>query len=386
MPAAFDFSAWIRHRALPFWRARGLCPNGFGAVEHIRADGSAALYPLRRSRVHARQAFVFAAAARDMGTDDLPLAQHLLAFAHRTAASGFIPIASDNHGRPVGDAHRLYDLAFYILANAECPAPVIPWDWLKQALAKLRAPLGWWDDRLRCAPRTQNAHMHLFEAASAAHRATGDPDWAEVADECRALFLTVFLQPDGTVLELFDAHWRPVKQGQRVEPGHGAEWVYLGHQDPQIAAAADLDTIFSAATRALGHAGFLPDQADDPLAGRRLWPQTELLRAALAQRARGRVLPPHLTPEAIIQRIAHSYLTPQGGWIDARDHAGRITAAHMPSSSFYHIFNAWRAWHDVQPRAGLTAGARASQPRRQQIPDHNPFVPPRAPSPIAPLR
>ncbi|ADO41514.1 AGE family epimerase/isomerase [Ketogulonicigenium vulgare] len=342
---AFDFTHWLSARALPLWRARGFCPQGFGAIEHLDADGQPALDQPRRNRIHTRQAFVFAGAARDLHSDDLPRAQRLLGFARSLIGpGGWLPTTSDAAGQPAGDAHRLYDLAFYILANAELPAPVIPWDFLLDALARLKADRGWWDDRYHSLPRTQNAHMHLFEAAHAAHAATGDPAWAAVIDECRALFADVFFQSDGTIFEFFDADWQPLQTGQQVEPGHGMEWVYLAYSDPVLRDQVDLDLMFNTAAAAMTPDGFLPDSTLPPSATCRLWPQTELLRAALVQQYRGRALPAPLQPTAILDRFAARYLTAEGGWIDACDRAGVIVADHMPSSSFYHIFSAWRAF------------------------------------------
>ncbi len=356
---------WLRDAALPLWSGAGIDPGTGGAVEALDHEGRPLLALDRRIRIHPRQAYVFAGAGQDLGRGDyLALSESLLAHGlAQRSPEGWLPARTSPDGRTSDHHNALYDLAFFVLAGAELtragrPQPEL-WSWLLEALDQLRDRngRGWFETRhgATSEPRTQNSHMHLFEAATLAAEATGDAAWSEVREECLDLFRTVFLGPEGEVREFFDNDWRPVAEGQRVEPGHGAEWVYLLHRYGQLAgrdSGVDLDRMFGHIISWRDVSGFLPDAAALPGAAgpirgvdtRRLWPQTELLKACRVQTARGRTLSPDLDPDAILRAMFRDYLEMPavGGWYDQRSQTGTLVSQNMPTSSLYHLFVAFR--------------------------------------------
>src|SRR5690606_25336069 len=131
---------------------------------------------------------------------------------------------------------------------------------------------------------------------------------------CLELFRSVFLDPhSGLVLEYFDADWEPVDcDRQEVEPGHMTEWVYLLSEYERVTgqgSGVDLRALFDrAVTFGLdGEGQFLLDrfslEGEPREPARRLWPQTELLKASHVLKQAGETLPPHLQPDAIYRRI-----------------------------------------------------------------------------------
>ncbi|WP_425053999.1 AGE family epimerase/isomerase [Psychromarinibacter sp. S121] len=349
---------WLCDHALPLWSTAGIDPSGAGAWEALEHDGTPQRSRDKRLRVMPRQAFVFASAHMAGQGDYLALARDLFGFA---MTRGFDPDTGHLAARlsPAGDIlnapHDLYDLAFMLLAAAALTEAGIDTSdalsRLKQSLNQLKAPRGWYEDAAHSLPRRQNPHMHLFEAATELFRVTGDPDWRAVADECLGLFAEVFLQPDGRVLEFYTRDWTPVTEGQAVEPGHMAEWVWLldryelaTGQGAGAEAGIDADAMFGAAIAARDGAGLLPDSLLPASDSRRTWPQTELLKACLARRRQGK--PELLHPDAVLAPMFAEYLETQvpGGWYDKRGLDGRLLSTDMPSSTFYHLHGACTAY------------------------------------------
>src|SRR5262249_20967658 len=143
-----------------------------------------------------------------------------------------------------------------------------------------------------------NPHMHLLEAMLALYAFTRDARWAERAQSLGRLFAERLYDPKtGTLAEVFDGAWRRLTP-VIVEPGHHFEWVWLLErlngpvaQDRGEAAARLYD--FAARHGVDAKTGLVWDEVND--AGevakptRRLWPQTERLKALLARAERGAV-------------------------------------------------------------------------------------------------
>ncbi|MFY0691458.1 MAG: AGE family epimerase/isomerase [Paracoccaceae bacterium] len=347
---------WLCSDALVLWSRRGIDTVRGGAWEALDHSGRPLRRLDKRMRIHPRNAFVFAEATRQglgdygaqaRGLFDYALGTGLRATSGRLAA-GFTPSGGVTHA-----PHRLYDLAFMILAasgmeriglgRAEDRAALL------QALARLRTATGWHEELSHTTRRTQNSHMHLFEAATEMFEATSNPVWRDVAAECLALLKTQFLNPDGQVLEFFEADWQPVEDGQRIEPGHGAEWVHLIDRYETVTgqtSGVDLARMFEAVVESQTEAG-LPPNATLPCDRKsRLWPQTEFLKAALVMQRRGYAVPPQARPGRIVTLIFRHYLsTPvAGGWYDERRADLTLCSRRMPSSSFYHLFGAFSAY------------------------------------------
>lgn len=335
---------WLLQDALPLWRGTGVDHSGFGVWEALDHNGQPLVNMNKRFRVPIRQSFVFATAARVLGTDDGPLAKHLFDQALRRGIepqSGHLATLHAPDGTILKAPHDLYDLAFVILAEASLIDLGMPPDVDTPAmLARLRAERGWFENLSGApGPRRQNPHMHLFEAALV-QVSVGKMNYMPVAEECLTLLRDVFLQSDGTLLEFFQDDWSPVTSGQQVEPGHLAEWVYLLDFYQRVTSKPtgfDIEHMFEIVCAARASNTFLPDASLPNRPTQRFWPQTELLKAALVQEVRFSAGPE--LANAIFDQIFETYLkTPvQGGWFDQFDEDGTLISENMPASTGYHI-------------------------------------------------
>lgn len=343
-------SDWLESAAFPLWTGAGM-DHATGTVWEALDHAGAPLAHLdRRLRVQSRQAYCF---ARSPNPRDHALALHLFRF---VMDRGFDPetgqLASwlSPDGRILKAPHDLYDLTFALLAaaalikqgvdlSADMPR-------LQEALARLKAPSGWHEAITATPIRRQNPHMHLFEAATALFEATGDPAHRDIADECLGLFQDHFVDSHGVVREYYTEDWRPLApQEQEIQPGHVAEWIYLLNRYESVtgdASGVDLEGMFEGVLAQRDAAGFLPDCTAPSVTTRRLWPQTELLKASITMQRRGCAMPAQQYPEQVIQLIWKDYLCTDmvGGWYDKRSHAGALLSNQMPASSFYHIVEA----------------------------------------------
>jgi mannose/cellobiose epimerase-like protein (N-acyl-D-glucosamine 2-epimerase family) len=166
------------------------------------------------------------------------------------------------------------------------------------------------------------------------------------------LFRTRFYDEEtGSLREYFGPRWEvgPDCGSERLEPGHHMEWVWLLRRYARASAAevAPICARLFANAERLGRdsaTGFLVDEVDPGgrrlIERRRLWPQTEYLKALLVQlEATGerRLLE---AAGALVEGMLASYLagTVPGGWCDQFTLAGEPTTAFMPASSLYHLF------------------------------------------------
>lgn len=347
--------AWLIDDVLPLWRGTGVDREGFGVWEALDHQGRPLTALPKRLRVQARQSFVFSTAARIFGTDDLDLAARLYrdTLTHGVErSSGNLASLLDRQGGIIAAPHDLYDVAFMLLADAGLRlAGAVPDDPAAALLSPLKAERGWRENLAGPGlPRRQNPHMHLFEAALAQHRAGGE-GYLDIAEECLDLFRDVFLQPDGRILEFFDDDWQPVSSGQQIEPGHAAEWIYLidlYERETGQSSGVALDRIFAHVLASRDRSGFLPDTTVPAVSTRRLWPQTELLKAALVMGGRG--LAPKELAAGIMDAIFATYLAAPvpGGWYDQFNEEGQPLSSNMPASTFYHILVACLACDDFE--------------------------------------
>ena len=194
--------------------------------------------------------------------------------------------------------------------------------------------------------------MHLFEAFTALYAATNEKMWIEHAGQTLALMQAAFVDPQQhTIREFFDLEMRHLKDQNVIEPGHMFEWVWLLNNYEQHAGAdlaKERRALFSrAATLGEDPAfyGFVGNEvklaAPSRQTDKRLWPQTEYLRACLVQAREG---DDHAgcRAEQLINGFFKTYLkTPTAGlWIDEFDKTGAPIAPNVPASILYHIFEA----------------------------------------------
>lgn len=346
-----DLSTWLTEDALPLWSQIGWDAASGTVWEALDHQGAPLTTMPKRLRVQARQAYCFAAAAPQAPhLPDLPdKARALFRFAMTRGVdpeTGNLGALLAPDGSLMEASHDLYDIAFMLLASAalieageEIEADLA---WLEAALARLEAPRGWFETAAPGPRRRQNPHMHMFECSTALYAATSEPRFLAMAETCLDLFRDVFLQPNGDVFEYFDTDWTPVTEGQTVEPGHMAEWIYLLDAYEQASGRStgvDLELIFGRVWAARDAAGALPDRSDPPAGTRRSWPQTELLKASLVLQRRGHSLPEGARPDEAMGMLWREYLDVpvRGGWYDKRSCDGALLSQNMPASTFYHI-------------------------------------------------
>jgi mannose/cellobiose epimerase-like protein (N-acyl-D-glucosamine 2-epimerase family) len=345
---------------LPYWAERGVDRQHGGF--HNRLDGQGRPLPddFKRLLVQARQIYAFSQGARlGAGRGALEIAARGVAFledAFRDRAHGgwFHTAAAD--GAPLdrrkdgyGHAFVVFGLVAYAAAGGETAALDLARETAELTLARLRDPAhgGYHeaaDERwvpLGELPRRQNPHMHWLEALIALQRATPDPVWLEETDRLVALLESRWLDRSGAVLgEFFGADWSPLPgpEGQVVEPGHHYEWAWLLHglaalrsHVPRPAAEA----LFTFAERfgrdADGGVFDRVDRSGRVLEGsKRLWPQTERLKALAARSEVG----------AVREALAHCferYARGDGGWTEHLERNGTPRGDVQNATSVYHV-------------------------------------------------
>jgi mannose-6-phosphate isomerase len=199
-------------------------------------------------------------------------------------------------------------------------------------------------------PRRQNPHMHMFEAMLALAETVGHPEALKEAARYRRMLEQTFIDRKSLLLlEFFGDDWKAVEENGAsiVEPGHMAEWAWLLRKHDQMISQppTPLATHFLGAALSAAEPvhGFLIDEIDTlsqpRKLTRRLWPQTELIKAWLAQAETGSDRAEEAA-ERLIERMMKTYLAGPfaGGWIDQFDAQGEPAVALVPASSLYHVF------------------------------------------------
>jgi mannose-1-phosphate guanylyltransferase/mannose-6-phosphate isomerase len=352
--AAAGLDAWLRTAALPLWATVGVDPASAGFREGLTWSG-APHDPRRRTRVQARQAFVFAgAAAEGIPGPWARVAREGLDWflSHACLPSGLYASALDTDGAVTDPTPRLYEHAFILLALAARhrldPAGGTEAEALRilEALGGFRHASGGFREAGE-RPFQANAQMHLFEAARAWEAVGVDPVWRRLGDELAEMALTRFIDPaDGALHEFFDADWWPLDgEAGLIEPGHHFEWAWL--LEPWGAERGDPRT--HAAARRLFAVGRL---AHDPArnaiqnaihadfgirdANARLWPQTEHVKAALILGETDKAL------EAANGLAAYLDTPARGVWRERMREDGGFVEEPAPATSLYHLYLAIR--------------------------------------------
>jgi mannose-6-phosphate isomerase len=212
---------------------------------------------------------------------------------------------------------------------------------------QLRSPHGGFLEGLPASmPRRQNPHMHLFEAMIAAFDATHDTVFQNRAGDVFALFLANLYDKQKHLLgEYFEEDWSRIEPVS-IEPGHQAEWAWLLKGFERITGCPTgrfRGELLASALRYRDAAtGCLVDEGDT--AGnikrhtRRLWPQTEIAKAWIAQAESGEAGAAD-EARAALARLERHYLRHPvaGGWYDQFDRDGASLVSTIPASSFYHV-------------------------------------------------
>lgn len=357
---------WMFGAALPWWAANGLDRAYGGYVEQMTMIGADAAASFKRTRVTARQIYVFSH-AHTLGWEGggVELARHgvnfLISKTWRGPDQGFARRLS-REGGPLDPTPDLYDHAFVLFALAwflKAGGNGVARDWLHRTLDYVETHLrhqkeGFWHELPPRGPRQQNPHMHLTEAMLAAYDATGEKRFADIAKDVVGLFQTRFFDlKSQTLAEYFadDLQRAPGDAGRITEPGHQLEWAWILNSCRKT---FGLDT--AREIRAL--IAFAEKHGVDPVScatynqvrddgapidkGSRTWPNTERLKAAIALYELDGIDPSNVVRSSA-GLLLDRYLanTPRGTWIDAFDADGRATVDTIPASTLYHIFLAF---------------------------------------------
>ena len=350
-PLAARVSGWLSVHALPLWAGKGFDAQGGGFVDCLSADGEPMLGSPRRCMLQARQLYVFSHAAMLGLVPDTSVARKGFEFLMRHGApdgaeQGFVHVM-DRNGRVLDARRDLYDHAFLLLAfswyyraSGDARARQAMDD-VVTAIQALRHPsgIGYLENNEGALPRRQNSHMQLLEGFLAAFAATGQFEMLSLASDMVQLLVEHFLY-DGVLLEYFEDNWRPAPQAI-MEPGHHQEWVWLLRQfnnGGELVMRQLYDSVLRhgmPAQSRLLYNEVWSDGLQPKDAAKRLWPQTEHLKAELALGLPG---------EETVERIFKHFLDPasvKGAWIDRLDASNAPIQGTIPASSLYHVFLAF---------------------------------------------
>ena len=362
---------WLSDVLLPFWATQGFDAGHGAFVEKFEPSGLPTQEDYTRVRVQARQIYVFShAAAAEISDVGLAPARRAFAFLEehawdRTEGGWFHRLRRSG---PVQDRTKdSYDHAFLLLAMAGLyraggDAAVLQragetLDFFDAALGQTRDGTfdGYAEQQVPVGsplplPRRQNPHMHLLEAFLALHEASGEARWLDHARRIHDLFIRHFFK-DSQLVEFFDRDWREVPQeGRRLrEPGHFFEWTWLLHRYATLtgddSAAGAMRPLYGRAwQKGVDSDGVVFEELDAEgrvLAGgcKRLWPQTEAVKASLAVYER------FGDAEALdrARKLLAAMFTTFAGldrpdWREQVDRDGKVIREGMPSSSLYHLY------------------------------------------------
>lgn len=375
---------WLLTHALPFWSSTGTDWAEGGFVERCDLTGHA-LHEPRRTRVVARQIYVFAVAPSLGWTGPADaLVQHGLDFLlnRLQQPDGTFASSVQTDGTLVNGRFDLYEQAFalFALARAHAHLPNAR-DTLAQQAAQTLGALnlryrhprrGYEESEPPSVPLKSNPHMHLFEATLAWEACTPDDQiatWRDLSDELAHLALDRLIDPDtGALSEYFDHDWQrmPDALGDVVEPGHQFEWAWLlirwgtARQRPEALQAARRLIDLAEQHGICPTRGVAINQINHamaPIDGHaKLWPQTERIKAWCAMHSAASTAPEaaHALAQATqaIQGLMPylSHPTP-GLWQEVMLPDGSFTSEPCRASSLYHIVCAIETLHQVRADA-----------------------------------
>jgi mannose/cellobiose epimerase-like protein (N-acyl-D-glucosamine 2-epimerase family) len=362
---AQSFRSWAFGQALPFWARVGVdVIPGSGFCEHLRLDGVAADVPYKRVRVQARQIYVFSHAFLLGWRRGLAIATSGYDFirSHALLPTGAWVRKLSRDGGVLDSSADLYDLAFvlfalawYARASGSEEALSLANRTLDWITTEMRHPQGGFHNALPIegGARQQNPHMHLLEAVLALYETSPEKQYLQVARDLIALFRERFFDAGtGTLGELFNEDLSACagEAGDRVEPGHHYEWVWLLNEYSKasrentvserralyrFAEAYGVDTTTGAVLDAVRRDGRVLSTA------RRLWPQTEGIKAQLTMLNQSQDAPLRLK-QCLANVLGQHFMDcPPGTWREHFDRHGRNLVDKIPSSSFYHVFMAF---------------------------------------------
>ncbi len=371
-----EVRAWIFDKALPLWAGAGLDRVQGGARESLDLQGRDGGLGFKRTRVQARQVYVFSQAALMGWAPGAEAADHCWRFlASARRADGAWPRRLGRAGDVQDPTADAYDIAFVLYALA----------WRlragdRTALAEAHDLAGVLDRLLLVGPGLawrssetdptldQNPHMHMLEASLELADAGADERFAERAKGILAHFRDRMFDPaKGVLTETFGEGWaRPTGDRRTVWPGHHFEWPWLLYRARDVVGmdlSAEAKVLFAFAESR----GVDPDTrlADDGLDGEamtprrtfRAWNQTEALKANLAM-FEHEGLDTRARVAEITNQLLDRYLgvEPAGLWQDRFGPGFAPMAPDVPTSTFYHLLLAFTELLRLEPQLSKGAG------------------------------
>lgn len=353
------FTDWLHGRAIPYWLEHGVDHDGGGFHEKLDSGRQPVSDAGKRVMVQARQLYVAADHALLTGSNAARTAANgALTFmrAHCQHPDGGWRFRVTRDGSPQDDTRDLYAHAFILFALAwhhrldpDGGAKEEAATTLTFLDARMAHPSGGYHETLDASGqpadgiRRQNPHMHLFEAFLEWTAISNDTVWRDRADAMAALFEMRF-HIDGTLREFFTDDLQPLAgdKGRLIEPGHHYEWSWLLHRyesltgDTRLTAAADQLYRFAERYGIDPASGGIIDTVDCAGAviqdNRRVWPQTEAIKAHAARRSEAR-----LTVQIESLLTGHLDGMPDGAWREHIAADGALLVADLPASSLYHL-------------------------------------------------
>jgi mannose/cellobiose epimerase-like protein (N-acyl-D-glucosamine 2-epimerase family) len=266
------------------------------------------------------------------------------------------------------EVRHLYCQAFVLFGFAwymRCAKDPEVLGWIDKTLAFIDTRMthpsgGYWNMWTSSAertslPRLQNPHMHLLEALLVLAETTRIDEYLNRARKLVWLLRNRLCPPPHQrVGEYFDELWglQAGPDGSRHEPGHQFEWIWILHQYRQLSGDTSIEQIVEPLLEYTLKYGV--DRADNALfavydeidaegmplvASKRLWPQTEMLKALLAAYEWSGERKYRTAAVSTLKMILQTYL--RGGeplFDEHYDRFGHRIVDDVPVSSLYHLY------------------------------------------------
>lgn len=221
--------------------------------------------------------------------------------------------------------------------------------------------------------RRQNPHMHLLEACLFAYETWNDPAYAAMADEMVALFYGYFYKAGKQGLcEFFTDDLRPhPERGERLEPGHYFEWIWLlkrhgamtGEDSRHDAVASELLDWANRYGWDAEYGGIYDIVAQNGhvlAATKRIWPFCEALKAnalMLDSAPDRQALKDRMS--SMVSVFNRKYMLERGFWTEWLNRDLTPAADYMPGTTPYHVYFGIAETMDILNRRGQTFSYRA---------------------------
>lgn len=329
-----DLRRHVTRELLPLWAAHGVDRERGGFHNRLTHDLAPVPDRAKRLLVQTRQIYSFSAIDEPWSQQVATHGFEFLLDRFRDARHGGWYLSTEDRSKDLyAHAFVLLALAHYHRSSGEGEALRVAeqtWEVLQARLVDSDcggffegADEAW---HVRRGPRRQNPHMHLLEAVLAL-------GWEEPASALLRLFHERFYDAESSTLgEHFDERWRPLSsvEGRVVEPGHHFEWVWLLH------GRGEAPGLFEFALRhGVDTDGGVFDQVDRDgalrKATKRLWPQTERIKAHAARGETAEL------QSALAYCFGHYVDPARGAWREHLTREGQVFSTALNATSVYHI-------------------------------------------------